>query len=101
MLEVLGNRRIALCRELTKIHEEIVRGTIEEVLPLVSSMKGEFVLVVEGNINNNQYEEIDVIEHIQMYILEGMSEMEAIKKVAKERNVAKALIYREYHSKKG
>ena len=49
MLEVLGDRKIAVCRELSKIHEEIVRDNISNIIPLVDTMKGEFVIVVEGN----------------------------------------------------
>ena len=48
MLDIFGNRHIALCREITKKHEEINRGTIEEILAVVDDMKGEMVIVVEG-----------------------------------------------------
>ena len=101
MLEVFGNRKIALCREISKIHEEIVRDTIENILSIVDSMKGEFVLVVEGNQDVIDYSSLDVLEHVQMYVEDGMTEMEAIKLVAKERNTPKSVIYNEYHSKKG
>lgn len=99
ILDVFGNRRICLCRELSKIHEEYTRGTIEEVISLVDTMKGEFVLVVEGNKEVVDYSNIDIVEHVKMY-LDDMSEMDAIKKVAKERGVAKSLIYQEYHNRK-
>lgn len=99
ILKIFGNRKICLCRELSKIHEEFTRGTIEEVIPLVDNMKGEFVLVVEGNKEVVDYSNIDVVEHVKMY-LDDMSEMDAIKKVAKERGVAKSLIYQEYHNRK-
>ena len=99
MLEVLGNRSICIGRELSKIHEEYTRGTITEILPLVDSMKGEFVIVVEGNHDVTDYSSLDVFEHVKMY-LDDMSEMDAIKKVAKERGVAKSVIYQEYHNRK-
>ncbi|MBP5678491.1 MAG: 16S rRNA (cytidine(1402)-2'-O)-methyltransferase [Bacilli bacterium] len=99
LLSVFGNRSICICRELSKIHEEYTRGTIEEVLPLVDSMKGEFVLVVEGNHEKFNYSNLDIVEHVQMY-LDEMSEMDAIKKVAKERDVPKSVIYQEYHNRK-
>lgn len=99
ILSVFGNRNICLCRELSKIHEEFTRGTIKDIIPLVDSMKGEFVLVVEGNKDVVDYSNIDVLEHVKMY-LDDMSEMDAIKKVAKERGVAKSLIYQEYHNRK-
>ena len=99
MLDVLGNRKICICRELSKIHEEFTRGTISEILPLVDEMKGEFVIVVEGNHDVTDYSNLDVYEHVKMY-LDDMSEMDAIKKVAKERGVAKSVIYQEYHKRK-
>ena len=99
MLDVLGDRHICVARELSKIHEEFTRGTISEILPLVDDMKGEFVIVVEGNRNTVDYSNLDVFEHVQMY-LDDMSEMDAIKKVAKERGVAKSVIYQEYHNRK-
>ena len=49
MFDIFGNRNIALCREITKKHEEVNRGTIEEILTVVDDMKGEMVIVVEGN----------------------------------------------------
>ena len=101
MLEVFGNRRISLCRELSKIHEEVVRDTIENLIPIVDSMRGEFVLVVEGNQEVVDYSHLDVMEHIQMYLEDGMTEKEAIKLVALERHTPKSVIYNEYHSRKG
>ena len=62
-------------------------------------MKGEFVIIVEGNKSVIDYSNLDVIEHVSLY-LDDMSEMEAIKKVAKERNVSKSVIYNEYHKRK-
>lgn len=100
MLEVLGDRNIAVCRELSKIHEEICRDKISNVIPLVDSMKGEFVIVVEGNKDIVDYSNLDVLEHVKMYVDDGMSEKDAIKLVAKERGVAKSIIYNEYHNRK-
>ena len=100
MLEVLGDRNIAVCRELSKIHEEVCRDKISNVIPLVDSMKGEFVIVVEGNKDVVDYSNLDVLEHVKMYVDDGLSEMDAIKKVAKERGVAKSIIYNEYHNGK-
>ena len=100
MLEILGDRNIAICREISKLHEEICRDKISNVIPLVSSMKGEFVIVVEGNKEKVDYNNLDVVEHVKLYTEDGMSEKEAIKLVAKERNVAKSVIYNEYHNRK-
>ena len=99
IMNVFGDRRICIGRELSKIHEEYTRGTISEVLPLVEKMKGEFVLVVEGNNSIVDYSSLDVVEHVKMY-LDDLNEMDAIKKVAKERGVAKSVIYQEYHNRK-
>ena len=100
MLNIFGNRTICICRELSKIHEEVTRGTIEEILPLIDSMKGEFVLVVEGNKEVVDYSHLDVLDHVKMYLDDGYTEKDAIKIVAKERNVAKSIIYNEYHNRK-
>lgn len=100
MLEVLGDRNIAICREISKIYEEVCRDKISNVLQIVSQMKGEFVIVVEGNKEKVDYNSLDVIEHVKLYTEDGMSEKEAIKLVAKERNVAKSVIYNEYHNRK-
>ena len=100
MLEVLGDRNIAICREISKIHEEICRDKISNILQIMSQMKGEFVIVVEGNKEKVDYNSLDVVEHVKLYTEDGMSEKEAIKLVAKERNVAKSVIYNEYHNRK-
>lgn len=100
MLDILGDRKIAICRELSKIHEEIARDNISNLLPLVDSMKGEFVIVIEGNTEITDYSNLDVVEHVKIYLDDGVSEKEAIKIVAKERNVPKSIVYNEYHSRK-
>ena len=100
MLEILGDRNIAVCREISKIHEEICRDKISNVVQLVSQMKGEFVIVVEGNKEKTDYNDLDIVEHVKLYTEDGMNEKEAIKLVAKERNVAKSVIYNEYHNRK-
>ena len=100
MLEVLGDRNIAICREISKIHEEVCRDKISNILQFVSQMKGEFVIIVEGNKEKVDYNSLDVIEHVKLYTEDGISEKAAIKLVAKERNVAKSVIYNEYHNRK-
>ena len=101
MLDILGDRNIALCREITKKHEEIIRGHISEVISIVDELKGEMVIVVEGS----QEEEVEIVfnttikEDVDMYIEKGMSTKDAIKEVAKQRNLNKNSVYQEYHSK--
>lgn len=99
MSEVLGDRDICLCRELSKIYEQFARGKISEIIPLVDTMKGEFVIVVSGNREVVDYSHLDIVEHVSLY-LDDMCEMDAIKKVAKERGVAKSVVYKEYHDRK-
>ena len=99
ILDVFGDRNICLCRELSKIYEQFARGKISEIIPMVDNMKGEFVIVVSGNKEVIDYSNLDVFEHVSLY-LSDMSEMEAIKRVAKERGVAKSVIYQEYHNRK-
>lgn len=101
MYDILGNRSIALCRELTKKHEEINRGTIEEILSVIDDMKGEMVIVVEGSHEEFQDQplvfEQSIVEHVEEYVEKGMSTKDAIKEVAKERKLSKNIVYNEYH----
>ena len=100
LLEVFGNRKIALCREISKKYEEAIRGTITDVLEVVDSIKGEMVVVVEGNLEQEDYSSMTILEHIRLYLEDGMSEKEAIKKVAVERDIPKSVVYKEYHMEK-
>ena len=96
MLDVFGDRNISVAREITKKFESIYRGKISEIIEMVPE-KGEFVLVVEGNNNNDIDESLSEIDAVNLYIKAGLSVMDAIKKVAKERNVSKSEIYNLYH----
>ncbi len=97
MKDIIGDRNIALCRELTKRYEEIYRGTISESLEKLSSapIKGEFVIVVEGNNEEVQVEEVNIIEHLELYINGGMTKKEAIKELSEVMNIPKNLVYSE------
>ena len=97
LLKVFGDRKIALNREISKKYEEIIRGTVSEVLEVVDELKGEMVVVVEGNTEDEDYSTMTIMEHINLYLEDGLSEKEAIKKVAVERGVPKSVIYKEYH----
>ncbi len=100
-----GERRIALARELTKLHEEIIRTTIDGALEYYSERppRGEYVIVVEGALEAADEEEspfwsdMSIAEHVDKYISEGMSQKDAIKKAAADRNVPKREVYNEYH----
>jgi len=97
LLKVFGNRKIALNREISKRYEEIIRGNISEVLEIVDELKGEMVVVVEGNTELEDYSSLSILEHVNLYVEDGLSANEAIKKVAKERNIPKSVVYKEYH----
>lgn len=98
ILEIFGDRQVSLSREISKKFESIYRGNISDLLPTLDNIKGEFVIVVspykEDNSNNS---ELSVIDNVKLYIENGMEVMDAIKRVAKERDIPKNEIYREYH----
>lgn len=103
LLDTFGDRKIAVCRELTKIYQEIYRGTLKEAAQyfLENKPRGEFVLVLEGKrleeIKEEQREEwihLSIEEHIVKYINGGASKKEAIKLVAKERELPKSEVYK-------
>lgn len=101
MLEILGDRHIALCRELTKKHEEIIRGSISEIIAVTDELKGEMVIVVEGSHEETVEETVfstTIKEDVDHFIEKGMSTKDAIKEVAKIRNLNKNAVYKEYHS---
>lgn len=105
MKDVLGNRNVVLCRELTKKFEEFIRGSLEEVIHWAkeNEVRGEFCVLVEGSTEEEIDEEawwetLTVEEHVEYYIEEkGLSSKEAIKIVAKDRNMSKRDVYQAYH----
>lgn len=105
MMEVLGNRQIVLCRELTKKFEEFIRGSIEEAIDWAkqNEVRGEFCILVEGSTEEPEtgaawWETLTVEEHVKHYVNEKhISSKEAIKTVAKERNMSKRDVYQAYH----
>ncbi len=100
ILEVFGDRKICLARELTKMHEEFIRGTISEVLEVASSLKGEMVIVVEGHQKEEEIFDMDIcIDRVNAYIDGGMRTKEAIGMVAKEMGCKKNELYEAYHKR--
>ena len=100
--EILGNRQVVLAREITKIHEEYIRGTAEEILAKSDTLKGEMILVIEKNesmIENNLFGDLSLEEHYQVYENQGLEKKEIIKKIAKDRNVSKNEIYQYFIAK--
>jgi len=97
MLNILGNRKISISREITKKFEEIYRGTIKEIIEETKDIKGEIVIVVEGNKEEINYDDLSILDHVNLYIKNGLTSKDAIKKVAEDRNAKKSDIYNEYH----
>ena len=99
MMDAFGNRRIALCRELTKLNEEIKRCSLSDAIDYFENNdpRGEYVVVVEGADKNAEsfFENMTISEHVEHYVSLGLSKMEAIKATAKDRNVGKSVIYKE------
>ena len=102
LLETLGNRKMTLCRELTKKHETAFASTIEDILKFYETQepKGECVLVIEGKSRaelvaeeRSRWEEMTIEEHMEVYLSKGMDKKEAMKAVAKDRGVSKRDIY--------
>ncbi|MBQ8583847.1 MAG: 16S rRNA (cytidine(1402)-2'-O)-methyltransferase [Clostridia bacterium] len=97
-----GERRISLCRELTKINEEIMRTTLAEASRYyeVNEPRGEYVLIVEGSSGEVISDEVAALnslspeEHIEKYIAEGMTKMDAIKRAARDRGMTKSELYK-------
>jgi probable S-adenosylmethionine-dependent methyltransferase, YraL family len=94
---VLGNRKISISREISKKFEEIYRGNVKEIIDDIKNAKGEFVLVLEGNKDVQKFDNLKIIEHVNLYIKEGYSKNEAIKLAAKDRKVSKNIVYKEYN----
>ena len=98
MKNILGNnRKISISREITKKYEEIYRGTIEELVNQNNDYKGELVIVVEGNREVLEYKTLSIEEHVNLYLEDGKSVMDAIKIVAKERGIKKSEVYDIYY----
>ena len=97
--QILENRKIVLARELTKIHEEFISGTANELLEKIENPKGEFVILIEkSNIlesNNLDFlNNLSIEEHYNFYEKQGLTKNEIIKKIAKDKNVSKNEIYK-------
>ena len=95
------NTNIVLAKELTKIHEQFIRGTIKNVIENLGEIKGEFIILIEGNKikNNNDFENINIDELFEKLKKEGLEKKEIIKKIAKIKNVNKNEIYQYFLNK--
>lgn len=95
--EIFGERKISISREITKKFEEIYRGNIDEVLTEITDAKGEMVLVVSGNHEEKNFDSLPIIDHVNIYMTQGYTPKEAIKKVSKDRNLKTSEVYNAYH----
>lgn len=105
VLEVLGDRKIVLAKELTKIHETFIRGNVSEILDRIETIKGEFVILVEGSevsqkeIEQKKLGELTLEQHYEMYENQGLEKKEIIKKIAKDRGTNKNEVYQYFLNK--
>ncbi|UTR12429.1 16S rRNA (cytidine(1402)-2'-O)-methyltransferase [Evansella sp. LMS18] len=107
ILKAMGNRDMALCREITKQYETILRGKVESILAFIEEegVKGECVLVISGASEEEQMEQeeekwwasMTIEEHIEHYIGDGLSSKDAIKQTAADRKMKKRDVYQVYH----
>lgn len=100
MKETFGNRKISISREISKKFEEVYRGTIDEVIEEIIEPKGEIVIVVEGNKEKTIFNDLTPLEQVNLYIKDGCTEKEAIKLTAKEKEIEKNELYKQYHAGK-
>ncbi len=109
LFEALGNRKLTLCRELTKKFEEVVPTTLSDARALFEDKepKGEFVLVIEGKSfaefkqeREEEWQNISIEEHMEIYESQGIVKKEAMKRVAKDRGISKSAVYQYLVKKK-
>ena len=103
LYDTLGNRKISICRELTKKHETVFAATMEEALAYYNNHepKGECVMVIEGKSRDEiraeeqaHWEEMTIEEHMEYYESQGIDRKEAMKRVAKDRGIGKRDVYK-------
>ena len=101
--EVIENRKVVLARELTKIHEQFIRGNIDELLNKIDDLKGEMILILEATHetedSKNEFECLSLEEHYKYYEKQGLNKKEIIKKIANDRKVSKNEIYMKFIKK--
>lgn len=97
---ILKNRKVVIARELTKIHEEYIRGTVTEILEKYKEPRGEHIIIIEKNnikkeeLQKDLINSMTIYQHYKYYEKQGLEKNEIIKKIAKDRNVAKNEIYK-------
>jgi len=97
--EILEDRQVVIVKELTKIHEKVIRGTVDEVIENSENPKGEYIILIEGAktiYEENKLNSLSLEEHYKFYENQGLNKKEIIKKIAKDRNVDKNEIYMKF-----
>lgn len=97
--EVLEDRQVVLARELTKIHEEWIRGNCQQLLEKCEQIKGEIVVIIEARektVKENHFESLSLEEHYLLYEKQGLEKKEIIKKIAKDRGMQKNEVYQRF-----
>lgn len=100
ILNQIGDVNIVIAREITKIHEEFIRGKVSDVCKSYTDLKGEMIIIIEGNVHKESEEEIKILlnnmnleQHYEYYKKQGLNKKDIIKKIAKDKNVNKNEIY--------
>ncbi|MBE6123711.1 MAG: 16S rRNA (cytidine(1402)-2'-O)-methyltransferase [Solobacterium sp.] len=99
VLEIFGDRRCCIARELTKVHEEFLRGTVSELIPELEGLKGEMVVIVEGN-RDDYSKDVDsdlIIRMVRESVELGMTTSDAVRDAAKKTGISRNVIYRIVH----
>ena len=93
--KILGKRKIAIARELTKIHEECIRGSVDDIIDISENLKGEIIIIIEkkNQLEENELENLSLEEHIEFYKKQGLDKKEIIKRIAKDKKTNKNEIY--------
>lgn len=102
ILENIGDVNCTLAKEITKIHENFIRGSISEIIAKFEEIKGEYVIILDLNNNvkeKNNFEEMSLEEHYLYYEKKGMDKKEIIKQIAKDKNTNKNEIYQKFLKK--
>lgn len=101
--KIIGdNRNIVLAREITKVHEDFIRGSIDYLIEKAQNIKGEIVLIIDGNTQiaeENELNNLSIEEHYEFYKNQGFDKKEIIKMIAKDRNVNKNEVYKNFINK--
>ena len=100
MLEILGNRNISISREISKLYEEVFRGTIEEAISFYKEVMGEIVIVIEKATKTTLIDDDKLLTEVKKLIKDGKSNKDAIKEVSIKFNISKNVLYNMYEKEK-